>query len=122
MHSWQQDLGEQIRRARDAAGLSQEALADKLSVTRGQLSNYENGKSAAPVNVVAEIAAALGVEFIVRGCRITRDDSRNRTPQPLARQLSLEFNKEYKFSAASVSITPSLESILITATVPRSRS
>ena len=68
--NWQRELGEQIREARKAAGISQERLAQTLSVTREQLSNYENGKSAPPVNVVTEIISALRVEFVVGGCRI----------------------------------------------------
>lgn len=39
------EIGSQIRKLRSARGLSQEALAEKLYVTRQTISNWENGKS-----------------------------------------------------------------------------
>src|SRR5712691_2998178 len=54
--AWLQELGDQIRKARRQADLSQQELAKSLSVSRGQLSNYENGKCPANVNVITEIA------------------------------------------------------------------
>lgn len=39
------ELGGQIRKYRDALGLSQEELAEKIFVTRQSVSNWENGKT-----------------------------------------------------------------------------
>ena len=117
--NWLQELGDQIRNARQQAELSQQELAKSLSVSRGQLSNYENGKCPANVNVVTEIAEALGTEFVVRGYRIARNNGRQTPLVPPAEQLSLAFDVEHRFPAAAVTIRPSKESILITAIVPR---
>jgi len=119
--NWQRELGEQIRKARNAAGISQERLAETLSVTREQLSNYENGKSAPPVNVVTEIISALRVEFVVGGCRITLDDLKQRSVQPTPQQLCFAYDTEYRFTPATITIRSTEHSIHISAVVPRSR-
>src|SRR2546427_7968396 len=117
--AWLQELGDKIRKARRQADLSQQELAKSLSVSRGKLSNYENGKCPANVNVITEIAEALGTEFIVRGYRIARNNGRQTPLVPLAEQLSLAFDVEHRFPGAALTIRPSKESILITAIVPR---
>jgi len=119
--NWQRELGEQIRKARNAAGISQERLAETLSVTREQLSNYENGRCAPPVNVVTEIVTALRVEFVVGGCRIALDDQKQRTVQPVPQQLCFAYDTEHRFSPATVTIKPTEHSIHISAVIPRSR-
>jgi transcriptional regulator with XRE-family HTH domain len=115
--TWLRDLGLQIRTAREGARLSQDELASKLSVSRGQLSNYENGKCHPGVNVVTEIAEALDVQFVVRGYRITREQVRQSPVEPVPEQLCFEFGKERRFPAATVTIQPSRDSIVITAIV-----
>lgn len=39
------EIGAQIKKYRDAQGLSQEALAEKIFVTRQTVSNWETGVS-----------------------------------------------------------------------------
>jgi transcriptional regulator with XRE-family HTH domain len=120
---WLKELGAQIRTARLNAGLTQEALARKLSVTREQLSNYENGKSAPSVNIVTEIAEALRVELVVRGYKIISADVKPSVPPvPKPEQLTLAFGAEHKFRAASVSLTPATQGNSITLKVVLSRS
>jgi transcriptional regulator with XRE-family HTH domain len=119
--AWQQELGRQIREARKRAGRTQVELAVHLSVSREQLSNYENGKSAPPVNVVAEIAAALDTEFEIAGCKILKDDLKRTTTAPPEQQLCFAYDTEHRFSPATVTIKPTEHSIHITAVVPRSR-
>jgi len=119
--TWQRELGEQIRKARNAAGISQERLAGTLSVTREQLSNYENGRCAPPVNVVTEIIATLRVDFVVGGCRIAMDDQKQRSVQPAPQQLCFTYDTEHRFSPATVTIKPTEHSIHIIAVIPRSR-
>lgn len=62
-------IGNNIRRFREKAGISQEALADKLSVTRQAVSNWELGKTEPDIDTLHRIADALGVtiEEIVYG-------------------------------------------------------
>ena len=62
-------IGQRIREARRKAGLSQEALADKISVNRSYLSLVENGKSSPTFEFVEKIAKGidLRVEDIILG-------------------------------------------------------
>jgi transcriptional regulator with XRE-family HTH domain len=119
--SWQHELGRQIRDARKRARLSQKDLAAHLSVSREQLSNYENGKSAPAVNVVAEITAALDTEFEVEGCKIAKGDLKRSKTVSSARQLCFVYDTEYRFTAATLTIRPSKRSIVINAVVARAR-
>jgi transcriptional regulator with XRE-family HTH domain len=119
--TWQQELGRQIREARKAAGLSQKELAVHLSVSREQLSNYENGKSAPNVNVVAEIAAALNTQFEIAGCKIAKDDLKRTPASPPEQQLCFAYDTEHRFTATTLTIRPSHKSIIINAIVARTR-
>jgi transcriptional regulator with XRE-family HTH domain len=119
--NWQQELGRQIRDARKRADLTQEELAAHLTVSREQLSNYENGKSAPPVNVVAEIAAALDTEFEIAGCKIAKDDLKRTPVAPPEQQLCFAYDTEHRFKTTTLSIRPSHKSIIITAVVARTR-
>jgi transcriptional regulator with XRE-family HTH domain len=119
--SWQHELGRQIRDARVRAKLSQKGLASYLSVSREQLSNYENGKSAPPINVVAEITAALDAEFEIEGCKIAKDDLTRSQAVSSAQQLCFVYDTEYRFTSATLTIRPSKRSIVINAVVARTR-
>lgn len=101
MSDWRKDLGAQVKAARIAKGMSQEKLAESVSVTRSQLSNIEHGKSAPAVNIVAEIARELETEFEIHGIKIggTAADMR---PRPVATQMSLSFDVEYHFGSGSL--------------------
>ena len=50
-----------IRRYRHHAGLSQQQLADSVGVSKGFISALEGGRSAPSVDVLVQIADALGV-------------------------------------------------------------
>lgn len=54
-------LAEKIYQARRKAGLSQEALADVLGVTRQAVSKWERGKSVPDTENIRALAAALAV-------------------------------------------------------------
>lgn len=54
-------LGDNIRKYRKANNLSQEELAEKLSVSRQSISLWETGKSQPSVDMLTSLAAALGV-------------------------------------------------------------
>jgi len=55
-------LGSRVRGLRVALGLSQERLARKLGMDRGDLSRLEAGKANPTMARVAHLAAALGCE------------------------------------------------------------
>ena len=55
-------LGQKIRLRRKELGLSQEALAEKLYVTRQMVTNYERENVDIKMSLFLEIAAALEVK------------------------------------------------------------
>ena len=107
---WLLDLGGQIQKARKSAKMSQEGLAAKVSarfpISRAQISHYESGLSAPAVNIVTEIAEALGTEFVVGGCRIGKRTEQVAGPLTIMpRQLNFEFDVEHKFDSATLKLT-----------------
>jgi transcriptional regulator with XRE-family HTH domain len=110
--AWMADLGEQIRVAREKKELSQDVLAEKVSMSRGSINAYENGKGNPEFRVIAEIAAALGTEFTVLGCVIGPQDVLRR-PDP-AEQLCLEFDHDHVF-LARLTVRPTNRSVRIIA-------
>ena len=55
-------LGEELRRARQAAGLSQEQLAFRANLDRSYISQLENGHKSPTVDVLFRLCEALGVK------------------------------------------------------------
>ena len=56
-------VGERLRTARERSGLTQEALAEQLHVTRQTISNWEGGKSLPDIESLKALAAALNVSI-----------------------------------------------------------
>lgn len=63
------EIGAQIKKYRDAQGLSQEALAEKIFVTRQTVSNWETGKSYPDVHSLMLLGGVLDVSLdqLVKG-------------------------------------------------------
>lgn len=55
-------LSKNLRELRQAAGLTQEGLAEKLFVTRQTISNWETGRSEPDLEALDALARALGTE------------------------------------------------------------
>jgi len=55
-------LGEQLRRARKAAGLTQEQVAFKANLDRTYISQLEHDKKSPTVDVLFRLCEALGVQ------------------------------------------------------------
>ena len=53
------DIGKNIRQLREQAGMTQEAFAEKLFVTRQTVSNYENGRTRPDLEMLVTIAGVL---------------------------------------------------------------
>jgi transcriptional regulator with XRE-family HTH domain len=103
--TWREYLGDQIRRAREAAGLTQSQLAEKTSVKREHISNIELGKNSPAVKIVTDIARALNSQFRVDGCMIGPSSEDSAVgPVPIPQQMKLDFGVEYRFNAESVSL------------------
>lgn len=62
-------VGKNIRKFREEKGFTQDALAEKLSVTRQAVSNWECGKTEPDIDTLHKIACALevSVEEIIYG-------------------------------------------------------
>jgi len=116
---WQQELGRQIRDARRRAGMTQQELARHLTVRRETVSNYENGKTPALVNVIAEMAQVLDAEFLIGDCKITKADLKRTSDAPTADQLCFTYDTEHRYKTAILTIRPSRKSIIINAVVAR---
>src|SRR6266436_6602511 len=115
--NWKHELGNQIKGARESAGLTQSELATQLDVSRQMLSRYEAGQAAPAVDVLVEIARALEIEFQVKGI-LVRFEQGSKRPKLLHKQLKLEFEKPRRFDGARIEITPSEGKILIKAEIP----
>jgi transcriptional regulator with XRE-family HTH domain len=58
-------IAERIKEIREISGISAEALAKKLGVTKELYNKYESGKSDIPVGIIFKIAELLNVELSV---------------------------------------------------------
>jgi transcriptional regulator with XRE-family HTH domain len=67
-------LGARVRRAREAAGLSQRAVAAKAGLAREHLLRLEAGRADPSVGNLARIARAIGVELT----ELVREERRRR--------------------------------------------
>jgi len=66
-------IGERIKQARKAAGLSQRALAEKVGVSAMAISKFENGQLTPASGTLLTLADAVGVrvEYFFRTARVT---------------------------------------------------
>ena len=69
-------VGRNVKRLREAAVFTQEQLADRLSIGRCQLTNIENGRSGIQMQILLELAEALGssTDDILRTTEGEQDD------------------------------------------------
>ena len=56
------DVGKNIRKLREAKGMTQEAMAEAIFVTRQTVSNYETGRSRPDVDMLVRIGEILGTD------------------------------------------------------------
>ena len=56
-------IGENIRRARKAAGMTQEELAAKAGMYKGSIAQYEQGLRNPKKEYIQKIASALGIRY-----------------------------------------------------------
>ncbi|UTA66576.1 helix-turn-helix domain-containing protein [Emticicia sp. 21SJ11W-3] len=66
-------IGDNIRRFREQFGLSQEKLAEYLSVSHAVISYYETGKRSIPTEVISKVSALFGID----GYDLYEEDSAN---------------------------------------------
>jgi len=58
---WEEIVGRNVRRLREAKGVSQEALAHSADLTTRYVGGIERGEENPTVSVLGRLAAALGV-------------------------------------------------------------
>ncbi len=67
------EIGRRLRRAREAGGLSQATLAEKIGMTRGNLARIEAGRTNVTVESLVRIAGGVGLRVrVVLGRREDR--------------------------------------------------
>jgi HTH-type transcriptional regulator/antitoxin HipB len=59
-------LGAALRRRRKQAGLSQEALADKVKLRQATISRLESGDTGTKLATLLDVVSALDLEIVVR--------------------------------------------------------
>ena len=86
---------------------------------RNMIGRYEAGRDAPSFEFLTKIALKLGMtEISVNGHVFSvKPRAEGEAPTP-PKQLSLEFDKEYVFSEATLKITSTRERVTVTATVP----
>lgn len=57
-----EQIGREIKRARELHGLTQSELADRVGVTRTSISNLESGRQRVPIDTLFSICDVLGTE------------------------------------------------------------
>ena len=115
--SWKQSLADQIRLAREDAGLTQDDLAKMLSISRQMVIKYEKNKGVPTINVLAKMAVELDFRFKIKNLIVTVEQTSPRL-RSLPKQLRLDFEKSQTFAGAVISITPREGQILISAKIP----
>ncbi len=118
LQPWKKALGDQIKSARQNLHLSQDALADAVDVSRNMITRYEAGIAAPSVDILGLIARRLGMPTVtINGTRFAIG-SRTDEASPQPEQLCLEFGKEHVYAGATLRITPTKLTLIITTTVP----
>lgn len=116
--SWKLELAEQIRKAREAADMTQDELAKELGVSRQMVVNYEKTKNnAVPViDVLARMSVVLEKRFRIKGLVVGVDQTSPRL-RTVPKQLRLDFEKPEIYEQAVITITPKEGQILISAKI-----
>lgn len=71
------NIGMQLYRAREEAGMSRSELQEKTEIGRNTISRYENGTASPTLRILAVMAEALGCEVRVDLVK-KEDDHENR--------------------------------------------
>jgi len=91
-------IGERIRQARKAAGLSLRALAGRAGVTAMAISKYETGKSTPSSRVLLDLSKALGVrtEYFFRPLKIELQEIKHRKHSRLPKKVLNQIEGDVK--------------------------
>jgi transcriptional regulator with XRE-family HTH domain len=65
-------LGEELKRAREEAGLNQEEVAHRAKIDRSYLSQLENGHKSPTLHVLFRVCEAIGIKASTLVARVER--------------------------------------------------
>ena len=69
------EIGNRIRKYREASHLSQKQLAEKIGVSNSRVSNWEQGLNRPDADILAEMCVALDVSpSLLLGIKVTGDE------------------------------------------------
>lgn len=91
-------VGKRVKRARLSLGLSQEALAAKLELTRTSITNIEQGRQRVMLHTIMDLAGALGVSL---GDLVPTKSTDDRSPEDIAKAISDPRSQEFVISVLS---------------------
>jgi len=114
------DLGRQLAEKRNAKDYTQAELAERLGITRPQLSDYENGQVVYPTfEVLLKAAEVLETELVVAGYKLTRQRVKSPAPRREApeKQLVFTFYKGRAPRDATIRVTTVRRRVVIRASV-----
>lgn len=74
------NVGERIKRAREALRLSQAALAEAVGVQTNTVWRWENQRATPDVEVISQIAQTLGVPVAYFFCETEKSEGKNVVP------------------------------------------
>lgn len=91
-------IGERIKQARKAAGLSLRALAERADVTAMAISKYEAGKSTPSSRVLLSLSKALGVriEYFFRPVKVELQEVKHRKHSQLPKKALQQIEGDVK--------------------------
>jgi transcriptional regulator with XRE-family HTH domain len=69
-------LGEELRRARDEAGLSQEEVAARAEIDRSYLSQLENDKKSPTLDLLFRVCKAIGIKASTLVARVEKGQAK----------------------------------------------
>lgn len=86
-HAMPTTVGERVRRLRTDRGLTQDDLAQKAGISKGFLSDLENGKRSIGAETLLDLGRAMGVslDFLMTGEDSTDHGGKENIPSSLAR-------------------------------------
>lgn len=100
-NTWRYNMiGENIKKLRIKANLTQDMIAEKLNVTRQALSKWENNKAEPDINMLQNIAIILGVttEDLISGSHMVQINSVSNEKLPDVRLVGKRYRADESFS------------------------
>lgn len=100
LSSFYEEVGQRIRDYRDESGLTQEALATQIALTRTSITNIEKGRQKILIHTLVDIANTLGkspLDLLPEGSLIYRKEFDQKTnPKEKLEEMVKDLSTEQK--------------------------